>query len=94
MLKYKEGELLNSVESICHQGSVAAPDKFQTRRHSLYANNIYLCKTPYGQRNPVMSRREITYSIIQLDMTSTKGTTRVQRSTTGPLDGACVTQRE
>ena len=49
----KQSGLLSRVEHECsNEDNVPIMDKFQTRRHSLHGNNIFVCKTGLpGQRN-------------------------------------------
>merc|ERR1712176_805503 len=49
----KQSELLNTIESDCvdhHEQD----DRFQTRRHSVYGNGIFICKTPHGDSDGVI----------------------------------------
>ena len=42
----KQSGLLSRVEHECsNEDNVPIMDKFQTRRHSLHGNNIFVCKT-------------------------------------------------
>lgn len=42
-----ESDLLLRITDMCDQ-LLSPPNKSQTLRHSLYGNEILLCKTPYG----------------------------------------------
>ena len=43
-----ESDLLIRINEMCEQ-LLTPPNKPQTLRHSLYGNEVFLCKTPYGE---------------------------------------------